>query len=67
MARTPMTPERFQQRDVKRRITKLEKDQEYRRIDWRRLVLKIRDLERTIVVIERALTILREYFPAEEE
>ncbi len=43
--KTPMTPERFENRDIKRRVTKLEKQNEYRRSDSGALAKRIRWLE----------------------
>ncbi len=40
-----MTPERFENRDIKRRVTKLEKQNEYRRADTGALAKCIRVLE----------------------
>ncbi len=45
MPRTPMTPERFQSRDVKRRLSALEKKREYMVAEIHRLVARIRVLE----------------------
>ncbi len=49
MARTPMTPERFQARDVKRRLSKIEKDLVYRDAALSRLQAQIIRLERDLV------------------
>lgn len=50
MARnTPMTPERFQSRDVKRRLSKLEKQMEYLRKDLHRELIRHNDLERWLL------------------
>ncbi len=48
MARTPMTPERFQARDVKRRLSKIEKDLVYRDAALSRLQAQIIRLEREL-------------------
>lgn len=48
MGRKPMTPERFQSRDVLRRLTKLEKDLIYRDAALARLKAAIRDLQETL-------------------
>ncbi len=37
MSRAPMTPERFQSRDVKRRLSKLERNHDYLKADFVRL------------------------------
>ncbi len=41
MSRTPMTPERFQARDVKRRLTQLENRIDYLKADFARLSGKL--------------------------
>ncbi len=45
MGRTPMTPEKFQSRDVKRRLSQLEKKREYMIADLHRLTARVRVLE----------------------
>ncbi len=55
--RTPMTPERFQARDVKRRLTKLEKDLTYRD-------RALKHLQATIIRLEGDLVDLKEFLPA---
>ncbi len=50
-----MTPERFQSRDVKRRLTKIEKDLVYRDAALVRLKGAIRQLELELVAIDMAV------------
>ncbi len=45
MAWKQMTPERFQSRDVTRRISKLERQAEYRNADLARIVARLRALD----------------------
>ncbi len=51
MSRTPMTPERFQSRDVKRRISALEKQKDYLRADHNRLSARLRIVEAFVAKI----------------
>ncbi len=60
MARTPMTPERFQSRDVKRRLTKLEKDLVYRDAALARLKAAIKHLQDQLQPVMPILKALQE-------
>ncbi len=60
MPRTPMTPEKFQTRDVKRRISSLEKKSEYRTADITRMMVRIKQLEKVVLELDVTLQILIE-------
>ncbi len=51
--RTPMTPERFQSRDVKRRLTKQENRLDYLKADFARMMARVRDLEEILALLEK--------------
>ncbi len=53
MGKQPMTPERFQQRDVKRRLTKLEDRFDYRSADIARLVKKWAETQAEVARLEQ--------------
>ncbi len=48
MSRTPMTPERFQSRDVKRRITKQENRLDYLKADFARMMVRVKLIEQAL-------------------
>ncbi len=55
MSRVPMTPERFQSRDVKRRLTKLESQMVYREASLVRLAARVKAIEQKFLHFEAAL------------
>ncbi len=55
MGRQPMTPERFQSKDVKRRLTKLERKHDYLKADFARLSAQTRVLRDDLLQVLTAL------------
>ncbi len=54
-----MTPEKFQSRDVLRRLGGLERKQEYRNADLARIVARIRALEETVEALGNLSQLMR--------
>ncbi len=56
-----MTPDRFQLRDLKRRMTRAEKQNDYRRSDLGQLAKRIRAAEDQLLKMHREIALLERF------
>ncbi len=51
-SRGPMDPDRYWKRDIGRRVTRAEKQNDYRKASMVRLVRRVKDLENIVNILE---------------